>query len=793
MSFGPAARAAVSEQRGLWIVAGGVLFAIGFLPLFAGPSYEFALACGVVLPLLGAAFNAARLPPLHAPLEAAFARGLLSGLGLCALSLCVALVHGLRAGVCDPASETAFFLLGPLPGALLACLWGAFCGAAFADDNAPKRARLAAVVSAVAAPLAGIVTSLLRYYTSPIIFAFDPFFGYFSGTLYDTVVDGVPRLLSYRAGTFGWIVALYALCGLAHRTPDGKLSLQLRARPLLAAWGLFGITLGLFVYVRGPELGHYQTDKSVQRQLGRAAQATRCKVIYAAGLRERDAHALARECDAHVEAAERYFETRAAPQITVYLFHSAEQKAWLMGARDVYIAKPWRNEIYIQARGYPHPVLGHELAHVVAAAFGQGPFRVAGPWGGWIPDPGRIEGVAVAASPRDDDDLTLLEWAKAMQELDLLPPLPSIFRLGFLGENSSKAYTVAGAFVSWLREVHGAAVVRAWYGGQALEALTQRSLEELELEFQSALADVTVSPEARAVAKARFDRPGVFARQCPHQVDKALAEAGAALGAFDRERARELYHDVLEMAPGEFWAVAGLGSCDVRDAKPDAAERRFTELLQPGAQGLPELSEPQRAWVEEQLGDLAYTSGRIEVARAHYTSALERVVDQDLRRVLSVKLRALGEFEPRQLATEAVAALLIGQPETGPNFSIAAAALARWSAASPKDGTADYLLGKGLAARGEWEQGALELDRALEKGLALPELFAEALRTRLFLACALGQKRVAEKALAAYLQKPVQSLARRQGVMRLAQRCEVPLPDGVNPKDSAPKKGALGE
>ena len=37
-----------------------------------------------------------------------------------------------------------------------------------------------------------------------------------------------------------------------------------------------------------------------------------------------------------------------------------------MGAADTYIAKPWRREVYVQAAGYPHPVLGHELMHVLA-------------------------------------------------------------------------------------------------------------------------------------------------------------------------------------------------------------------------------------------------------------------------------------------------------------------------------------------------------------------------------------------------------------------------------------------
>ncbi len=137
------------------------------------------------------------------------------------------------------------------------------------------------------------------------------------------------------------------------------------------------------------------------------------------------------------------------------------EKGRLMGRFQHVHRQPWRREIYVQASAYPHPVVGHELAHVLAGSFGQGPFRVSGPLGGWIPDPGRIEGIAVAASPNDNDDFTLDEWAKTLLDLSLLPPLESVFRLGFLGQNSSTAYTVAGAFLHWFHDHYGAAKVRA--------------------------------------------------------------------------------------------------------------------------------------------------------------------------------------------------------------------------------------------------------------------------------------------------------------------------------------------
>ena len=53
----------------------------------------------------------------------------------------------------------------------------------------------------LAGPLGGIAIGFGRFYTSPMVFGFDPFVGYFAGPLYDTVVDPGVRLLSYRVGS----------------------------------------------------------------------------------------------------------------------------------------------------------------------------------------------------------------------------------------------------------------------------------------------------------------------------------------------------------------------------------------------------------------------------------------------------------------------------------------------------------------------------------------------------------------------------------------------------------------
>ncbi|HEY3255248.1 MAG TPA: hypothetical protein VGJ91_14915, partial [Polyangiaceae bacterium] len=182
--------------------------ASGFIPQFGGPGYEASLAAGLVLPATSALCLSFGLAGRRvAPLEA-FGRGLSVGFGLAVLGLLIVLGHGLRVGMCDAGWGVELYLLAPLPGALLAGVWGAAVGLVAGRVRRGFRRRSLCILGALSAPLFGIGLSLGRFYTSPMVFAFDPFFGYFAGPLYDTVIDAFWTLASYRAGTLLTLLGL---------------------------------------------------------------------------------------------------------------------------------------------------------------------------------------------------------------------------------------------------------------------------------------------------------------------------------------------------------------------------------------------------------------------------------------------------------------------------------------------------------------------------------------------------------------------------------------------------------
>jgi tetratricopeptide (TPR) repeat protein len=752
-----------------------VMGAIGFLPLFDGPGYESALAAGLVVPATTAILTALQVAAARpSPLDA-FGRGLANGALLALVAWLVTMAHGLRAGFCDPIGGSSLFFLGPFAGAQLAGAWGALAGEIAGGFTRKRARRAAASLLGLGGPLVSIGISLARFYTSPIIFAYDPFFGFFSGTLYDTIID--PRgLVSYRMGSAATLLAAFFLVQHLERAANGQLAYRSLGRPGMLVLGALAAVGSVTAVVEGSRLGHWQTASSIAAALGARLSGERCDVIYPRGLPLEEARRFAKECDAHVVAAEAWLEAKGPPRVTAYLFADAEQKGELMGAEGTYIAKPWRREVYVQAGGYPHAVLGHEIAHVMAGSVARGPFEIAGRAFGLLPDPGLIEGIAVAMSPHEGA-LTPREWAKAMKDLHLLPPLSRLFGLGFLGENSSTAYTTSGAFVGFVKARWGAEVVRRWYGGADLPALTGLSWADLERAFQEDLDKVSLPEAARAQAKARFERPGLFGRRCPHVVDECRRRAEDQRARGDDEGAIASFREALALDPGEAAARVGIARSLVRLGQRDEGKTELEAIVADER-----FARATRDRAVEELGDMALAEGDGERAMAHYREVMSRTVDEDQLRTLDVKIEAARD--PR--ARAAIVALLIGERGRGPDKVRAAELLGAWAATAPEAGLPEYLLGRQYVSASEFEEAASRLDRALARELSLPRVVAEAERLRLVTACALGDTATARRMYEAYVALPEISEARREAAAALLARCTGAPPPKMGEDRSPP-------
>lgn len=716
-------------------VAGGVvgvtLLGLGFLRLFAGPGYEQALATGLVAPSAAAIATALETSRSAADGNArrplmCILHGIEIALFLAAISLSTAILHGLRVGFCDFAGGVICFVLTAGIGTVAGGVWGAVAGEIALSF---RRRRLAAVLVSLALPIACVLLGLLRFYTSPIVFAFDPFVGYFSGSFYDTVIDPGTALISYRVGTAATITFALAAASLVDR--DGKKVVfakkndTMLARTFVAVGAL---ATSLWITAHGVEYGHWQTAESIAKDLGGRKSGLRCDVVYPDTMREKDALLLVKDCDEEIAGDEKVLGVRGPERITAFFFRDAGDKKRLMGAADVYIAKPWRHEVYLQVEGYPHPVLGHEIAHVVAGSFGHGPFRIAGELGGLWPNPGLIEGVAVATAP-EEGELTDATWARAMLELGILPPMREIFSVDFLGRSGAQSYTAAGSFIRWMMQAYGTDKVRAIYGGAPVEVVTGKNWDALDGEFRVYLREKQPLPEhALAYAKGKFDRPGLFARKCPHVVDGLLKQANGCREGQAFDQAIRLYGEVLERDPHESQAVFGRAISELRSGKTDQGRAELQALENDASFG--------RVWrdrAEEALADDELERGLYAEAAARYQALAGSTLDEDAGRTYEVK--TVAALDP--VARPALDAMLLGPPLRGADPFVGAAELGEW-AAKTNDPLAFYLIGKNTARHGMFAEARPYLEKVLAAGPPSPRIARELLRQYATMACALG-------------------------------------------------------
>ena len=758
-----------------------LMLLVGFLPLFGGPGYEHSVATGLIVPSAAAIATARFASTSSTSPTESLGYGLLAGIGYALLSLLTAFAHVLRVGICEVSGALLYFALTAGIGCVIGGGWGAFVGELARvriTRGLSKRPRLLVTLLCLGGPIACVLVSLWRFYDSPMIFAYDPFVGFFSGTLYDTVIDPGLAMITYRAGSFCTLVALALAASVLVREDDRPYGLVLvirsRAQRVRALLGLVAVLASTSLMLFGAKLGHFSSTRSIMADLGAEKHGARCDVVYPSTTKEVDANLLVKDCDEEVAAVEERLGTKGPARIRAIFFRDAEDKKRLMGAAHTYIAKPWREEVYLQLGGYPHPVLGHELAHVIAGSFGHGPFKIAGTAGGLLPNPGLIEGVAVFASP-DDEDLTDEQWARAMMDIGILPPMSHVFSLGFLGDASAKSYTLAGAFIDWVSHEWGTDKVRAWYAGATVEAVTGKAWPALDAAFREYLKTVHLPPEAESYARAKFKRPGLFGRRCPHAVDAIRHEADVCRDSQRFEEAIRLYDSALAKDRLDFASKHSRATVMRRHTDKEKGRLELESFTK--AEDVPRT---YRDRAEETLADADFIEGRFQEAERRYDLLATKSVDEDAARTLEVKRHATRD--PR--ARDAVRALLLGDEEHGPDQFVAGIALGRWGDTP----LSSYLMGRNLIQHGFHEQGAAALDHAIEAGWdadlalindteAIPTLriARETLRQRAMAACARSDRAALER-VRTIIEGPKDPFVgaaggRRDATLRMISRC----------------------
>jgi len=570
---------------------------------------------------------------------------------------------------------------------------------------------------AVVVPLLVIaLAALYRFYAAPPVFTYNPILGYFPGNIYDENVVLGSALLWSRLEQLVWLVAIVAIVATRldvprHRITKEPRPARRRVGPLVTA--ALAILGGSAMYWYSGVLGYRIDAEEIADALGGRIE-TEHFVIYYARTPEIDRDIKLIAADHELRYAQVVAQVGAAPagKLTSYYFADRDQKGRWFGARDVEMAKPWRREIYLDHRGFPHGSLRHEIAHAVASAFGDPVFGVASRRVLGLPllaSPGLIEGFAVAADwPGGYERLTPHESVRTMQELGVQPTIRELLSLQFLTVSSARSYMTAGSFLRFLLDTYGAPMLRKLYeSGGDFDGVYGKTITTLEGEWRTMIAKIALPPDVVEGNRERFRQGSVFARPCPHAIAARRELAVDTWAEGKRGQAVKLMRDVCTDNPYEPRYRLELGDFLVSGGAHERAEAigMWTGIALDDT-----ATSSIRADALDRLARNAAAQGNMDLVRRLVARARELPVDANARRQLDGQWFALEHPGPAGPALRGYFFSPIGAFDP-PTFSLAA------TLAEPALGFAHYLYGLQKVNAGEWQTAAEGLDAALAREL----------------------------------------------------------------------------
>ncbi len=652
-------------------------------PTWGALDYHASLA---LAPLVGLCALVLALQPLPLP------RRLLA---LVTLPLVVLLLGSLVVPNCNRLYGLQFYALGPVCSAWVGVGW-ARLGQLLMPAHARKVAWAGALLSA------GLPA--WHFLTMPQVFAYHGLIGYIAGALYEDAVAVHTPYLTWR------------LFDLLLWLPVIAFARQRWTLPLALAQGALAVTLLL----AGDALGW--RISSIRQVLTRDVAADDKFVLHLPDTLAVDANVNLLRNDVAFRYAEltRAFGMRPPQPIELFFYASAGQKQRLMGANRVDMAKPWLGQVHMVLPEIGSTTLTHELAHVLAAQWAHSPLGIPLRYG-VIPDAVAVEGLAVALEWPIRANLDPHQWTRAMRQAKLAPRIEQLWSLtGFLGQQSDRAYTVAGSFLRWLGETRGWPVVRRVYAGEPLETVTGQSLATLTAQWGEFVDNPQLHPLTDAdLARAqwRFARPGLFEKPCALETGRACQKADRLAARDKPARAVAVRRKLLTAI--DAWVAVDQDDPELHVALADdlaqagelaQADAELTALA--ARQGALALHPLLRAAVDAARGDLLWRQGQVAQAEVIWRRLLGLPLAEGMLRTLEVKLHLARLPQAR----EALTTLWLTGAHPVPGG--ADAVLERLWLALPQDPVVQAVWARRLLV--------LEPQRALAMlNAALPQLLAE--------------------------------------------------------------------
>lgn len=616
-------------------------------------------------------------------------------------------------GLCNVLEGTFFYLL--LPG--ITVIWAVAVGMACA---LLCRKRLYAGLLFIGVTLATYTLGIYRVLAEPPVFVYNPIIGYFPGPIYDEVVRITQTLLIARSIDLVGVIALITGLGLCIDPVTWKIQLprlfsryrwpEEAGRSMTRVVCLMACLFLVAAYLYRAPLGLVIDRDYIQQTLGGHRQTAHFDIYYdinaATG---RHVDLMAKDHEYQFAQLLDFLDIDPPEQrIRSYIYTSADQKKRLMGARYTSLERPGDDEMHLNDADFPHPVMKHELAHVLSASFGNALY-------GGSYKMGFHEGMAVAADWRGDR-LTAHQWSRAMRELGLAPPLASIIgTFGFWTSASSRSYTLCGSFVRFLIDRYGVTAFKKAFPDGAVDIAYGQELPVLIRQWETYIDNLVLSEDALRIARQRFLQPSIFQRHCPHEVAALNDQAWQAYQSRRYPEAIRLFDQVRMLEPDNPSSLRGLLYAAYRNKAYSRADTLSAYMLAKPGQVVGLLTD---AYLIQ--GDLSWKRRDVARARERYEQALALHGSDRVDREVLVKLNTLEQADVRDGVFDY---LMAGGNQT------AQVMLVREAIASVPDfATGYYLVGRRLYLTETYVQAIPYLVQADSLSLPAPLLQQENLR-----------------------------------------------------------------
>ena len=545
----------------LWFTAFGVLALIlANVPLFNILAFEFCAVFALGISFAGAHVTLTAVQQMKRQPEAlsgspgqivprCFWNALIFNLGLLVLPVGIILLNAFRIKNCNFSEGFIFFFLLPV----ISCVYATAAGTLFGFWIKRRWLASLAYIGFLLLTCVPVVINLIFH---PPVFAYHATFGYFPGPIYDFVIPITSTLLIARAETLLWALLFLGLTvSLCEISRDTDLMPQLRWRKLFSSltkriWlYLLVVCLLGFQFYTGA-LGIRPTRDDIAQKLGGFRETEHFEIFYAREL-ETEIENIVADCEFQYAQLSAYLTPEGAElsrKVRAYIYASPGQKKQLIGAGSTSVEDPFGHGFHIHAQGFPHPVLKHELAHVFTVPWS--PLKVS-------LKIGLHEGIAVAAD-WSEGKLTAHQWAKAMREMEIAPPLSAIMGIGFWGHAGSRSYLLAGSFVRFLVDTYGIEKFKGVFPTGNFVKHYGKDLQSLETEWIDFLAGVPLRDADINYTAYRLKQRSAFEQVCTHEMAALRDSAWQAYYRKDFVTAVETFGTMLSDEPNNLSTLRGL-------------------------------------------------------------------------------------------------------------------------------------------------------------------------------------------------------------------------------------------